>query len=44
MIIEKKEWEFCKNNNIKLIRFWESDILGDIECILQKLLDVIKQE
>jgi very-short-patch-repair endonuclease len=37
-----KKNKFCKNNNIKLIRFWESDILGDIECILQKLLDVIK--
>lgn len=30
---------YCKNNNINLIRFWESDILNNpesIECILKK--------
>lgn len=36
-----KKNEFCINNNMKLIRFWESDILNnkeDIECRLKKLL------
>jgi very-short-patch-repair endonuclease len=34
---DHKKNKFCKNNNIKLIRFWESQILGDKECVLQKL-------
>lgn len=39
-----KKNEFCKNNNLILFRFWESDVLGDIECIQQKLLSVIMLE
>lgn len=42
---QRKNWyrdikknEFCQTNNLKLIRFWECDIIGDIECVKQKLL------
>lgn len=31
---------FCKENNLKLMRFWEKDILGDEQCVLQKLLEL----
>tara|TARA_Y100000593_G_scaffold49662_2_gene93575 strand:- start:3977 stop:4870 length:894 start_codon:yes stop_codon:yes gene_type:complete len=34
---DKRKNEYCINNNINLIRFWESDILGDEECVKQKL-------
>lgn len=33
---------FCKENNLKLMRFWERDILGDEQCVLQKLLELKK--
>ncbi len=33
---------FCKSNNMSLIRFWESEIIGDIECVQQKLLNALK--
>lgn len=37
-----KKNKFCIENNMNLIRFWERDILGDIECVQQKLLALKK--
>jgi very-short-patch-repair endonuclease len=39
---DKRKNEYCINNNINLIRFWESDILGDEECVKQKLSELKK--
>jgi len=39
---DEKKNTFCKNNNIELIRFWESDILGEKQCVLQKLYQLKK--
>jgi len=39
---DKKKNTFCKENNIKLIRFWEYDILRNKECVQQRLLELIK--
>lgn len=33
---------FCYQNNYKLVRFWESDILGDQQCVVQKLQELQK--
>jgi len=37
-----KKNKFCEENKYKLIRFWESDILGDTECVEQKLEELVK--
>lgn len=36
---DKKKNQYCVDNKIKLLRFWESEIFGDEQCVKQKLLD-----
>lgn len=36
-----KKNEYCTSLGFKLLRFWESDILGDIECVKQRLLTAV---
>lgn len=41
---DRKKNEFCLTNNLNLVRFWEQEILGDINCVLQKLLELLQLE
>jgi very-short-patch-repair endonuclease len=37
-----KKNEFCKNNNLKISRFWEYDILNNRELVKQEIYELIK--
>lgn len=37
-----KKNKFCEQHNVALIRVWENEIIGDIECVRQRLLDLKK--
>lgn len=40
---DKKKNEFCIDNNLKLIRFWESDILNDEELVVKEIVCKLNQ-
>lgn len=37
-----KKNKFCEENGHQLIRFWESDILGESQCVAQRLQELVK--
>ena len=37
-----KKNKFCEENNIQLIRFWENEIIGEKQCVRQRLLELKK--
>lgn len=37
-----KKNKFCEENGHQLIRFWESDILGEAQCVAQRLYELAK--
>jgi hypothetical protein len=39
---DTKKNKFCKDNNLSLIRIWESEIFGDEKCVKQRLLALKK--
>lgn len=34
---DDKKNKFCEENSIRLVRIWESEILGDVKCVEKKL-------
>lgn len=39
-----KKNQFCQEHGHKLIRFWENEVLGEKQCVMQKLQELAKLE
>lgn len=41
-IIDRRRTEYLKNKNIKVLRFWNNEVLNNIDGVLEKIKEAIK--